>query len=83
MGDNDKATTLNSDPAMNPPDAAALDKGKGKAVEETPATQELSMDEDEESSEEENGAEEMVRRTIFPSVPCRTVFFFPIFMYTC
>ncbi|KAL2007619.1 hypothetical protein VTN00DRAFT_7601 [Thermoascus crustaceus] len=58
MGDNDKVTTFNTDPAANPPDAAALDKGKGKAV-ETPATQDMSMDEDEESSEEESGPEEM------------------------
>lgn len=70
MGDNSKATTFNTDPAANPPDAAALEKGKGKAVEETPATQDVSMDEDEESSEEESGPEEMVRLSYLTSVLC-------------
>lgn len=56
MGENDQATTFN-DPASNAPDAAAADKGKGKAVEEPTATQELSMDED---SDEESENEEMV-----------------------
>ncbi|CRG83200.1 hypothetical protein PISL3812_00550 [Talaromyces islandicus] len=53
MGDN-QATTLN-DPAANAPDAAAFEKGKGKAVDD------VSMDEDEASSdeeEEESAAEE-------------------------
>lgn len=56
MGENDQTTTFN-DPAANAPDAAAANKGKGKAVEEPTAGQEMSMDEDE-SSESEN--EEMV-----------------------
>lgn len=62
MGDNDKTTTttLKDDPAANPPDAAAVDKGKGKAnAVEEPATQDLSMDDDEES-EEESGPEDIV-----------------------
>ncbi|EAW07996.1 histone H2A.Z-specific chaperone CHZ1 [Aspergillus clavatus NRRL 1] len=50
MGDNNRATFSN-DPAANAPDAAAVEKGKGKAVEE-PAL-EMSMDEDEESEESE------------------------------
>lgn len=56
MGENDQFTTFN-DPAANAPDAAAADKGKGKAVEDPTATQELSMDED---SDDESENEEMV-----------------------
>lgn len=50
-----------TDPAANAPDAAAVEKGKGKgkATEQDFATQDLSMDEDEESSEE-SGAEDLV-----------------------
>jgi hypothetical protein len=55
MGENHQAT-ISNDPAANAPDAAAADKGKGKAVEEP--TQEMSMDEEEDSDESE--AEEMV-----------------------
>ncbi|KAL4898407.1 histone chaperone domain CHZ-domain-containing protein [Aspergillus ambiguus] len=50
MGDNNRATL--GDPASNAPDAAAFDKGKGKATEDP--TMEMSMDEDEESEESEN-----------------------------
>ncbi|KAL1967267.1 hypothetical protein VTN77DRAFT_3313 [Rasamsonia byssochlamydoides] len=53
MGDNDQTTGLSADPAANAPDAAAAEKGKGKAVDYTPA-EEATMEEDEyESSEEE------------------------------
>ncbi|OJJ73017.1 hypothetical protein ASPBRDRAFT_54784 [Aspergillus brasiliensis CBS 101740] len=52
MGDNNQATT-GFDPAANAPDAAAWDKGKGKATE---PTQDLRMDDDE---SEESEAEEM------------------------
>lgn len=52
MGDN-QATTLN-DPAASAPDAAALEKGKGKAVDQP----DVSMDEDEEASSEEEEEEE-------------------------
>ncbi|GKZ22734.1 histone H2A.Z-specific chaperone [Aspergillus brasiliensis] len=53
MGDNNQATT-GFDPAANAPDAAAWDKGKGKATE---PTQDLRMDDDE---SEESEAEEMI-----------------------
>lgn len=58
MGENEQVTAFNNDPAANAPDAAAADKGKGKAVEEPTAAQDVSMDEDEESEESET--EEMV-----------------------
>jgi hypothetical protein len=48
MGDN-KATTFN-DPAANAPDAAAFEKGKGKAAD----AHDVSMDEDEEASSDED-----------------------------
>ncbi|KAL5360203.1 histone chaperone domain CHZ-domain-containing protein [Aspergillus floccosus] len=51
MGDNNRAT-FGSDAAASAPDAAAFDKGKGKATEEP--SLEMSMDEDEESEESEN-----------------------------
>ncbi|KAL4900032.1 histone chaperone domain CHZ-domain-containing protein [Aspergillus multicolor] len=54
MGDNNQATFPGNDPAAHAPDAAALDKGKGKAVEDM----DISMDEEEES--EESDAEPMV-----------------------
>ena len=60
MAENNQVTTFNSDPAANAPDAAAVDKGKGKAVDPS-VTQEMSMDEDE-SEESEN--EEMVSAPI-------------------
>lgn len=47
MGDN-QATSFNN-PAANAPDAAAFEKGKGKAVD----AHDVSMDEDEASSDEE------------------------------
>jgi hypothetical protein len=53
MSDNNQATAFSNDPAVNAPDAAASDKGKGKAVEDPSATQEMSMDEDESESENE------------------------------
>jgi hypothetical protein len=53
MGDNNQATT-GFDPAANAPDAAAWDKGKGKA---TDPTQDMRMDDDE---SDESEAEEMV-----------------------
>ena len=40
-------------------DAMALDKGKGKAVEDTPMGQDMSMDEEDDSSEE-SGPEDIV-----------------------
>ncbi|KAJ9194290.1 hypothetical protein DTO166G4_3391 [Paecilomyces variotii] len=46
-----------TDPAANAPDAAAYEKGKGKATEQDPTAQEMSMDEDE--SSEESGPEEL------------------------
>ncbi|KAF7595154.1 Histone H2A.Z-specific chaperone [Aspergillus hancockii] len=52
MGDNNQATTFSNDPAANAPDAAALDKGKGKATQD-PTAMDVSMDE-EESDESEN-----------------------------
>ena len=52
MGDSDK-TTVQTDPAANAPDAAALDKGKGKGkAVETPAYQDSSMDEDSDETED-------------------------------
>ncbi|EAU29626.1 predicted protein [Aspergillus terreus NIH2624] len=51
MGDNNRAT-LGSDAAANAPDAAAFDKGKGKATEDP--SLEMSMDEDEESEENDD-----------------------------
>ena len=48
MGDNNQATFQGNDPAANAPDAAAYEKGKGKAVEDP---MDVSMDEDEESDE--------------------------------
>ncbi|KAL4912459.1 hypothetical protein BDW62DRAFT_214999 [Aspergillus aurantiobrunneus] len=55
MGDNNQANFPGNDPATHAPDAAAYDKGKGKAVEDP---MDVSMDEDEESEESE--AEEPV-----------------------
>lgn len=55
MGDNDQTTGLSADPAANPPDAAAAEKGKGKAVDYTPA-EEVSMEEDEDESYDEDSA---------------------------
>lgn len=56
MGDNDK-TVLQDDPAANAPDAAAAEKGKGKAkAVEEPAPQDLSEDE----SDEGSGPEDIV-----------------------
>lgn len=48
MGDN-QATTFN-DSAANAPDAAAFEKGKGKAVD----AHDVSMDEDEDASSDED-----------------------------
>ncbi|KAL4973212.1 histone chaperone domain CHZ-domain-containing protein [Aspergillus desertorum] len=57
MGDNNNQATLpGNDPAAHAPDAAAYDKGKGKAVEEM----DVSMDEEEEEESEESDAEAMV-----------------------
>ncbi|OJJ56327.1 hypothetical protein ASPSYDRAFT_33432 [Aspergillus sydowii CBS 593.65] len=50
MGDNNQATFQGNDPASNAPDAAAYDKGKGKAVEDP---MDVSMDEEDESEESE------------------------------
>ncbi|KAL2845464.1 histone chaperone domain CHZ-domain-containing protein [Aspergillus pseudoustus] len=50
MGDNNQATFPGNDAAAYPPDAAALDKGKGKVVEDP---MDVSMDEDEDDSESE------------------------------
>lgn len=64
MGDNDQTTGLSADPAANPPDAAAAEKGKGRAVDYTPA-EEVSMGEEEEESYDEDSAieeEDLVRR---------------------
>lgn len=51
MGDNNQATLQGNDPSTNAPDAAAYDKGKGKAVDDQ---MDVSMDEEEESDESEN-----------------------------
>ncbi|KAL4801454.1 histone chaperone domain CHZ-domain-containing protein [Aspergillus unguis] len=51
MGDNNQATFPGNDPASHAPDAAAYDKGKGKAIDDQ---MDVSMDEDEESEESEN-----------------------------
>lgn len=51
-----------TDPAANAPDAAAYEKGKGKATEQDPTAQEMSMDEDE--SSEESGPEELVWKNL-------------------
>lgn len=56
MGDNDR-TTLSNDPAANAPDAAAVDKGKGKAVD---TTRDYEMGGDDVESSEDESAEEMV-----------------------
>ncbi|PWY65321.1 hypothetical protein BO70DRAFT_374985 [Aspergillus heteromorphus CBS 117.55] len=52
MGDNNRSTAAGFDPASNAPDAAAWDKGKGKA---TDPARDVSMDDDE--SEESEGEE--------------------------
>ncbi|KAE8145572.1 histone chaperone domain CHZ-domain-containing protein [Aspergillus avenaceus] len=59
MGDNNQATTpLSNNLAANASDAAAIDKGKGKATNE-PTAMDVSMDEDEsEESENEDMMEE-------------------------
>ena len=62
MGDNDR-TTLSNDPAANAPDAAAVEKGKGKAV-DTSRDYEMGEGDDVESSDEES-AEEMVSRLAY------------------
>ncbi|KAL4875562.1 histone chaperone domain CHZ-domain-containing protein [Aspergillus karnatakaensis] len=46
----DQATFPGNDPAAHAPDAAAYDKGKGKAIDDP---MDVSMDEDEESEESE------------------------------
>jgi len=46
-----------NDPAAHAPDAAALDKGKGKAADDT--HDDVVMGQDEESSEEESGPEDL------------------------
>ncbi|KAL4815931.1 histone chaperone domain CHZ-domain-containing protein [Aspergillus spinulosporus] len=56
MSDNNQAISPGNDPAAHAPDAAAYDKGKGKAVEEM----DVSMDEEEEDESEESDAEIMV-----------------------
>jgi hypothetical protein len=53
MGDNGQTTGFNTDPAANAPDAAAVEKGKGKAVDYTPAEDHMEEDEDETSEDED------------------------------
>lgn len=55
MGDNNMGSTLGNQPSGNAP--GALDKGKGKSVED-PTSHEMSVDEDDSESEPE--AEEIV-----------------------
>jgi hypothetical protein len=57
MGDNDHKITDYTDSAANAPDAAALDKGKGKAADH-PA-QDMNMEEDDDDSSDED--EDLVR----------------------
>lgn len=52
MDDNNQATTLSNDPAVNAPDTATLGRDKGKATQD-PAPTDTSMDEGE-SDESEN-----------------------------
>ncbi|KAE8378715.1 histone chaperone domain CHZ-domain-containing protein [Aspergillus bertholletiae] len=52
MDDNNQATTLNNDPAINTANTAVLGKGKGKATQD-PTVMDVSMDEGE-SDESEN-----------------------------
>lgn len=49
------------------PAAANSSKGKGKAIDTAPPQQDMSMDEDEDSSDEETGAEDDV--CAFPTLP--------------
>ena len=58
MSNQNGSTTISSG-NVNSSDLQSASKGKGKAVDNT--TQDMSMDEDEDSSDEE-GAEEEVRR---------------------
>ncbi len=62
MGDNNQATFQGNDPASNAPDAAAYDKGKGKAVEDP---MDVSMDEEDESEESEAEEPVCVRDRLF------------------
>ncbi|OJJ06386.1 hypothetical protein ASPVEDRAFT_321879 [Aspergillus versicolor CBS 583.65] len=62
MGDNNQATFQGNDPASNAPDAAAYDKGKGKAVDDS---MDVSMDEDEESEGSEGEEPVCVRDRLF------------------
>ncbi len=56
-------TTPMADENNRPGDAAIANKGKGKAVDAPP--QDMSMDEEDESSDEETGAEDDVRSESF------------------
>lgn len=50
------------------PAAANNSKGKGKAIDTAPPQQDMSMDEDEDSSDEETGAEDDVCAFPYPSI---------------
>ena len=52
-------TTTGAQENVNPAEAPAGIKGKGKAID--PTSHDMSLDEDEDSSDEETGAEEEVR----------------------
>lgn len=69
MSDN-QATFQGNDPAAHAPDAAAYDKGKGKAVEEM----DVSMDEEEEESEESDAEIVCARDSLFSSTATNVFF---------
>lgn len=61
-------TTIPKDDSTTLPSAEAVGKGKGKAVDPTPV-QDMSMEEEDDSSEEESGPEEAVRAESISPLP--------------
>ena len=60
-------TTVGGTENVNPSESVAAPKGKGKAIDYDPAPREVSMEEDDDSSDEETGAEEDVWMPTSPS----------------
>jgi len=63
---NGTTTTSSTNMTDSNPAVANSSKGKGKAIETAPPQQDMSMDEDEDSSDEETGAEDDVYLPICP-----------------
>jgi hypothetical protein len=70
MSESNQATFQGNDPAAHAPDAAAYDKGKGKAVEDM----DVSMDEEEEESEESDAEIVCAQDSLFLSTATNVFF---------